>query len=81
MLPAFKAGVILLGAAKYLVKPKVGLPAVVKRDDLLMIKRIKKIDSNGIWVEGDNISASGDSRNFGYIKPKNIQAVIFMRVR
>ena len=80
MLPTFKPGTILLGAAKYLVKPKVGLPVVIKKD-LFMIKRVKKIDKNGVWVEGDNKTASNDSRQFGYLKPNQIQAVIFMRLR
>jgi phage repressor protein C with HTH and peptisase S24 domain len=79
MLPTFKPGAILVGAHWRLIKPKIGMPVVIKKDRAL-VKRIKKIDSNGIWVEGDNKVASTDSRTFGYIKPKEIEAIIFMRL-
>jgi hypothetical protein len=79
MLPTFRPGTILLGAHWGLVKPKVGIPVVIKTDRML-IKRIKKMDSNGIWVEGDNKESSTDSRKFGYIVRKDITAVIFMKL-
>jgi hypothetical protein len=79
MMPTFRPGSVLVGAATYLLKPKVGLPVVIKTNRR-MLKRVKKINNQGLWVEGDN-QASNDSRHFGYIKPRNIQAVIFMRLR
>lgn len=44
------------------------------------IKRIRKIDNTGIWMEGDNKQGSTDSRHYGYLKPKDVQAVVFLRL-
>lgn len=77
MRPVFKPGDVLLGSA--LIQPKPGHVAVVKRKPL-SIKRIRKINSNGVWVEGDNAAASTDSRSYGYIDKSDIKAVIFMKL-
>lgn len=37
-----------------------------------MVKRIKKVKMNEFEVEGDNISQSTDSRNFGPIQKNEI---------
>lgn len=38
----------------------------------LFCKRLKKIEGDKIWVEGDNKKESIDSRKFGYINKKDI---------
>ena len=53
--------------------------------DIIQIKRLIKIDwlengALGFWVEGDNKSASTDSRHWGYLKGSEIRGrVIFSR--
>lgn len=48
-------------------------------DARILIKRITKIENNRYFVEGDNRSASTDSRNFGFIdKDHIIGKVIFV---
>lgn len=44
----------------------------------LLIKRVKRVryDLNGIYFLGDNTDDSHDSRDFGYVDPKNIVAKI-----
>lgn len=77
MRPVLKPGNLLLGSG--LIKPKSGHVAVVKRKPL-SIKRIKKINSRGVWLEGDNAAASTDSRSYGYVGKRDIEAVIFMKL-
>jgi len=51
---------------------------VVLQHEKCIIKRIAKIKENKIFVVGDNISKSTDSRSFGWIdKNKIIGKVIF----
>lgn len=52
-------------------KPKIGHVALVrhpKRQNLLLLKRIVKKESDRYWVEGDSSSKSTDSRHFGWLK-------------
>ena len=43
----------------------------------ICIKRLKRIEENGLFVEGDNpdISSSDDSHNFGYIDSSDLIAI------
>lgn len=60
-------------------KPKIGDIVVIKHNGKEIIKRIKKVLNGGIFVRGDNIDASTDSRNFGFInKTDIIGKVIFI---
>jgi hypothetical protein len=53
--------------------------------DIVQIKRLTKVDrlengALGFWVEGDNTSASTDSRHWGYLKGSEIRGrVIFSK--
>lgn len=49
--------------------------------DFIQIKRVTKVSSDGIWVEGDNESESTDSRTWGYLKPHEIKAIFVLRYR
>ncbi len=80
MLPTFKSGTVLVGAATYILKPKIGLPVVFRHGNRIYIKRIKKTSRNSSWVEGDNKDLSNDSRSFGYVSSNSIMAVIFFRL-
>ena len=77
MSPTLKPDSVLLGSK--LIKPKPGHVSVIDRSPV-SIKRIKRIDDEGIWVEGDNSEASTDSRDYGYIDPKAIKAIVFMKL-
>ena len=46
-----------------------------------LIKRVTRIDGNGIWVEGDNKEASTDSRNWGALTPDEIVGVVLLRYK
>lgn len=77
MTSAIKPGAFLLGSAW--LKPKAGHVVVVKREPL-SIKRVKKIEGEKAWLEGDNKDASTDSRHYGYVEINDIKAVIFMKL-
>ena len=79
MCPAFKSGdtVLVSKLPYFLNKPKIG-DVIVLRKKKFIIKRIAKIDQNKIFVIGDNIKKSTDSRSFGWIlKKESVGKVIF----
>jgi phage repressor protein C with HTH and peptisase S24 domain len=86
MLPRFKDGQILLfqGAPKpgSDFAKLTGKVVLVMRDSypgIFFIKRVKSVTQDGIWVEGDNLEESTDSRNWGYVQPHEIVAVAFRK--
>ncbi|MBP6005391.1 hypothetical protein KA531_00590 [Candidatus Saccharibacteria bacterium] len=42
----------------------------------LMIKRVKQVEGDRIWVEGDNQALSIDSREFGWIRKQDLTGVL-----
>src|SRR5579883_2080884 len=46
----------------------------------LLLKRIRKIEGNLLFVVGDNEKESTDSRAFGWIEKKNVIAKVLWRV-
>ena len=86
MLPKFKDGRILFfhGSPKINsdFSKLVGKIVVVVRDSypgIFFIKRVKSVAPEGIWVEGDNLDESTDSRKWGYLQPHEIVAVAFRK--
>jgi len=77
MLPTLHHGQILLGRRWF--RPSVG-QIVVAWTDQPLIKRITKLDREQVWLEGDNVSASTDSRYFGALPRRQLEAVIIARI-
>jgi nickel-type superoxide dismutase maturation protease len=80
MLPAVQPGDrILLGPA-WRVRPGqiVGL-ADPRRPQRLLVKRVQSVDAAGIRVEGDNASASTDSRQFGPVGRSQLAGRVMYR--
>lgn len=71
MLPTLKPGQDVLVWC-WLNKYKVGDIVVIRKNGRKMIKRIQKINSRTIFVVGDNLKVSTDSRKFGQIPFKDI---------
>jgi len=66
MSPAFRAGQIVVTGHPRIVKP--GEVIVIRHQNLDKIKRVAQVDScKGVYVLGDNATASTDSRSFGWI--------------
>lgn len=60
----------------------VGRVVVIERESypgIYFIKRVKRVDNNEIWVEGDNVQASTDSRQWGSLKPSEIVGLVLLR--
>ncbi len=89
MLPTFADGDWLLFRTLHLhnasslhrLKGKV---VVIERESypgIHFIKRVKKIDASGVWVEGDNHQASTDSRQWGALAPEEIVGRVLLRYK
>lgn len=85
MLPTYKDGDILIGTRlfnKY--KLQKGGVYVYKRYGKYIIKRLshtKIYDMLSCWFLGDNPKESYDSRAYGYVNAKNIEAKILWQVK
>lgn len=67
MAPALQPGDFLACREPRADEPRAGQIVVVRARDREMIKRVARIDADGIWVTGDNEAASTDSRAFGAV--------------
>ena len=67
MVPTYKPGeqVITFNWAR----PKVGDVVIFKREKVNMIKRVKDVEKDKIFVEGDN---GKESSNIGWVEKKDI---------
>ena len=83
MEPKFRDGRLLIfhGPAKnpHSLTGKVVLVVRENFPGVFFIKRVKSVTPEGIWVEGDNLEASTDSRTWGYLQPHEIVAVAFRK--
>lgn len=81
MNPVFKSGdIVLVNRSSYIFSnPKIGDSVVLKKGKYI-IKRIAKIKDNNFFVVGDNKKASTDSRQFGWIKKKEIVGKVFFKI-
>ncbi len=77
MLPTLKPGALLLGTSLINVKPG---RIVVTRTETVSIKRVSRVSGSEVWLEGDNKSASTDSRHYGPIKRSDVGAVVIRRL-
>ncbi|MBI2443117.1 MAG: S26 family signal peptidase [Candidatus Levybacteria bacterium] len=81
MKPTFQNGDLVLACflAYKLLTPKKGHIVVFRhpRKGIPLIKRVKKIQGTLCFLEGDNLSESKDSRDFGWVKKENIFGKVF----
>jgi len=74
MVPFLQERDEVLTISYFFSQPKAGDVIVFRQlvPPFILCKRIIKIVNDKIWVEGDNKKKSIDSRNFGFIKRKDI---------
>lgn len=81
MHPTFKSGdTVLVSNIPYFLKNPAVEDLVVLKKGRYIIKRIKKIDGDRFFVEGDNKKESADSRNFGWINKKEIIGKVIYKI-
>ncbi|MCA9325579.1 S26 family signal peptidase [Candidatus Saccharibacteria bacterium] len=70
MHPTLKPGQLVLFTKSR--RPKVGDIVMVRHGGIEKVKRILEIRGDELFLIGDNVSASKDSRHFGWVKQQEI---------
>lgn len=75
MIPTLHPGQDIL-SFNWFVNPQVGDIVVIKQDNMEIVKRVQKVDGKEVFVMGDNIRESTDSRHFGSITLDQIKGKV-----
>src|SRR5688572_9475772 len=76
MVPVLPPGTLVVGHI-FVKKIKPGDVVVVIHEDREKIKRISELANGKIFVLGDHLDASKDSRHFGWLENDSVKAKIF----
>jgi type IV secretory pathway protease TraF len=74
MEPTFKAGKIVIASSLW--APREHNVVVLRHGGLEKIKRIRQLKDGKIFVVGDNVAVSTDSRSFGWLPATDIVATV-----
>jgi phage repressor protein C with HTH and peptisase S24 domain len=74
MLPTYRPGRILVGLRWF--APRAGQVVVAHVSQLVVVKRIVRVEAAGVWLEGDNSVLSNDSRHYGLVPHAQLEARI-----
>lgn len=58
---------------------RIGDLVVVDINEKKLIKRVVDEDSNRVWLSGDNVKVSEDSREFGWVEVQNLKGKVLFR--
>lgn len=61
-------------ATSWFRKLRPGQVVIVRRNDRELVKRIERIENDKVFLIGDNLRASTDSRQFGWLDYQHIVA-------
>ncbi len=78
MLPTYHPGDVVVGWRWF--KPQVGQVVVASTSERTVIKRIKRLADDQVWVEGDNSTASTDSRSKGSYPTAKLAARVLFKL-
>jgi hypothetical protein len=73
MSPKLHPGQVLL-ATPFFRRLHPGQVVIIYHAGRQKVKRIERIDDDKIFVIGDNLAASTDSRHFGWLEPRQVIA-------
>lgn len=78
MLPTYQPGDLLVGWRWFTPRER---QVVVARFDKPVIKRVRRLERDGaVWLEGDNVDESADSRRLGAVPPEQLEARVLLRL-
>lgn len=75
MLPTLKPGEIVVAFSPR--RLSVGNVVLIKHQGIEKVKRISEIKGSELYVVGDNLESSSDSRDFGYISRDLVLGRVF----
>ncbi len=76
MAPKLRPGQLIM-ATRLFRKLHAGQVVIVERDNKQFVKRIERIEDDKLFVIGDNLAASVDSRQFGWLDRRAVVARVF----
>jgi phage repressor protein C with HTH and peptisase S24 domain len=78
MSPSYQPGDTLLGWSWFI--PMAGQVVIAEREGMQIIKRVESVSDVQIWLIGDNLSRSTDSRIFGPLSKNTLKAKIIAKL-
>jgi nickel-type superoxide dismutase maturation protease len=75
MVPMLQPGQLIVATSLF-KRLKAGQVVVLRKNGRELIKRIERIESNKVFVIGDNPLASTDSRQFGWLDMNTVVAKV-----
>lgn len=82
MAPALREGDVVL--VRWGAPPRAGAVVVASFPDapgVLVVKRVDRLDRDGVWLVGDNAGASDDSRGRGAVPLDAVRGRVLFRWR
>lgn len=79
MQPTYSPGTIVFGLRW--LRPRAGRVVVAEHNGLEVIKRVIRVGEQGVFVMGDNVRRSTDSRTYGWLAPSSIKSVIIGSIK
>jgi signal peptidase I len=76
MAPKLRPGQLII-ATRVFRKLHPGQVVIVERNNKQLVKRIERIEADKLFVIGDNLPASIDSRQFGWLDRQAVIARVF----
>jgi phage repressor protein C with HTH and peptisase S24 domain len=77
MMPTLQPGKIVVALKWRSAQP--GDIVVIKHGGIEKIKRVTRVRSGEVFVQGDNLARSTDSRTFGWLPVQSIEGKVYTR--
>lgn len=75
MMPKLDPGQLII-ATSIFRRLKPGQVVILRKNNRELVKRIERIEEGKLFVVGDNLGASTDSRQFGWLDTRHVIALV-----